>query len=216
MSLMKNMPTKLRHPHEAAADLRRVIALSDGIFAFALTLLALDLRLPDIPNLTVEVGLEGLLPKLVIFLISFLIIGNQWDVHQRTFLHIAHADAKFSLLNLLSLLFVIIMPAAAAVLGRYPTQPLAIICFGFNSAVLGLSSWLAWSHASGSGQLLEENTDPTLVAMISRLWFSTPIVFFLTIPLAYINIYIVYILWLILPIVSYMSIGAYMRQAGRN
>lgn len=108
---------------EASADLRRVIGLSDGIFAFALTLLALDLRLPDIPNLTVEVGLAGLLPKLLIFLISFLIIGNQWDVHQRTFLHIARADAKFSLLNLLSLLFVIILPAAAAVLGRFPPSP---------------------------------------------------------------------------------------------
>jgi uncharacterized membrane protein len=190
-----------------------VIGLSDGIFAFALTLLALDLRLPDIPNLTVENGLAGLLPKLLIFLISFFIIGNQWDVHQRTFLHIAKADAKFALLNLLSLLFVIIMPAAAAVLGRYPTQPLAILCFGVNSALLGLSSWLAWSHACGSGHLLDSQADPNLVAMISRLWFSTPVVFIITIPLAFLNIYLVYVLWLILPVLSYVSIGIYMKQA---
>jgi uncharacterized membrane protein len=202
--------------HEASADLPRVIALSDGIFAFALTLLALDLRLPDIPNLTVETGLSGLLPKLLIFLISFLVIGNQWDVHQRTFLHIARADARFALLNLLSLLFVIILPAAAAILGRYPTQPLAIICFGLNSALLGLSSWLAWSHASGSGQLLDRTADPNLVSMISRLWFSTPVVFFLTIPLAFLNVYVVYILWLILPVVSYWSISIYMKRGKRK
>jgi len=210
--VQKNPKPLLSH-REASADLRRVIGLSDGIFAFALTLLALDLRLPDIPNLTVENGLAGLLPKLLIFLISFFIIGNQWDVHQRTFLHIAKADAKFALLNLLSLLFVIIMPAAAAVLGRYPTQPLAILCFGVNSALLGLSSWLAWSHACGSGHLLDSQADPNLVAMISRLWFSTPVVFIITIPLAFLNIYLVYVLWLILPVLSYVSIGIYMKQA---
>jgi uncharacterized membrane protein len=193
-----------------------VIGLSDGIFAFALTLLALDLRLPDIPNLTVESGLTGLLPKLLIFLISFFIIGNQWDVHQRTFLHITTADAKFALLNMLSLLFVIIMPAAAAILGRFPTQPFAIVCFGVNSALLGLSSWLAWTHASGSGNLLDSKADPKLVAMISRLWLSTPIVFFLTIPLAFLNVYLVYLLWLILPILSYVSIGMYMQQVRRG
>ncbi len=209
----KKNPQSVPLHREASADLRRVIGLSDGIFAFSLTLLALDLRLPDAPNLTVENGLTGLLPKLLIFLISFLVIGNQWDVHQRTFLHIAQADAKFALLNLLSLLFVIILPAAAAVLGRYPTAPLAIICFGVNSALLGLSSWLAWSHAIGGGRLLDAEADPNLVAMISRLWFSTPVVFFLTIPLAFVNVFLVYMLWLILPILSYMSIGMYMRQA---
>jgi uncharacterized membrane protein len=209
---LKNSQSHLSH-REASADLRRVIGLSDGIFAFALTLLALDLRLPDIPNLTVESGLAGLLPKLLIFLISFFIIGNQWDVHQRTFLHIAQADAKFALLNLLSLLFVIIMPAAAAILGRYPTEPLAIVCFGVNSALLGLSSWLAWSHTCGSGHLLDSQADPHLVAMISRLWFSTPVVFIVTIPLAFLNVYVVYVLWLILPVLSYVSIGMYMKQA---
>ena len=213
---MKKKTESIVSFREASADLQRVIALSDGIFAFALTLLALDLRLPEIPNLTVEDGLAGLLPKLLIFLISFLVIGNQWDVHQRTFLHIAEADAKFALLNLLSLLFVIILPAAAAILGRYPTKPLAIICFGLNSALLGLSSWLAWSHASGSGHLLDSKIDPNLVSMISRLWFSTPVVFFLTIPLAFLNVYIVYILWLFLPIASYVSIGMYMKKVRRN
>ena len=211
--MVKKIPQPEPLHREASADLRRVIGLSDGIFAFALTLLALDLRLPDVPNLTVENGLTGLLPKLLIFLISFLVIGNQWDVHQRTFLHIAQADAKFALLNLLSLLFVIILPAAAAILGKYPTEPLAIICFGVNSALLGLSSWLAWTHASGGGHLLDSEADPNLVAMISRLWFSTPVVFFLTIPLAFVNVYLVYLLWVILPILSYVSIGVYMRQA---
>jgi uncharacterized membrane protein len=214
MVTKKSKPSLI--PREPSADLKRVVGLSDGIFAIALTLLALDLRLPDTPGLTVQSGLAGLLPKLLIFLLSFLIIGNQWDVHQRTFLHIARADAKFALLNLLALLFVILLPAAAAILGKYPTQPLALVCFVVNSALLGLSSWLAWSHASGGGHLLDDQADPHLVAMISRLWFSTPVVFLITIPLAFLNVYIVYILWLILPVLSYVSIGMYMKQATRS
>jgi uncharacterized membrane protein len=212
-SIMKKSQESYLIRKDASADLGRVVALSDGIFAFALTLLALDLRLPLNNGLRLEKGLTDLLPNLLIFLISFLVIGNQWDVHQRTFLHIDHADAKFALLNLLSLLFVILLPATAAILGRYLSQPLAIICFGVNSALLGLSSWLAWLHASGSGKLLDKQVDPNLVRMISRLWLLTPIVFFLTVPLAFLNIYIVYGLWLILPIVSYISIGLYIRRA---
>jgi uncharacterized membrane protein len=210
---MKKSQVSFLARKEASADLGRVIALSDGIFAFALTLLALDLRLPVNNALTLEKGLTDLLPNLLIFLISFLVIGNQWDVHQRTFLHIAQADPKFALLNLLSLLFVILLPATAAILGRYLTHPLAIICFGVNCALLGLSSWLAWLHASGSGHLLDKQVDPNLVRMISRLWLLTPIVFFITIPLAFLNVYIVYGLWLILPVVSYVSIGRYIRKA---
>jgi uncharacterized membrane protein len=212
--MKKSKESSLSH-HQASADLSRVISLSDGIFAFALTLLALDLRLPVSNNLTIENGMIDLLPNLLIFLISFLVIGNQWDVHQRTFLQIVRADARFALLNLLSLLFVILLPATAAILGRYPTQPLAIICFGINSAILGLSSWLAWLHASGSGQLLDVKADPNLVRMISRLWLLPPIVFFLTLPIAFINVYIVYVLWVVLPIVSYVSIGQYIKKVRR-
>lgn len=61
---------------EASADLNRVVSLSDGIFAFALTLLALDLRLPASNSLTIDKGLIDLLPNLLIFLISFL---NYWE-----------------------------------------------------------------------------------------------------------------------------------------
>jgi hypothetical protein len=67
-------------------------------------------------------------------------------------------------------------------------------------------------HAGRHRRLLDKDADPNLARMISRLWLITPIVFVLTIPLTSVNVYLVYALWLVLPVTSYVSIGFYLRQ----
>lgn len=198
----------------AFINLSRLEALGDAVFAFALTLLALDLRLPATETSGLADGLIALAPRLLIFLMAFLTIGNQWDVHQRTMLRVARADGLFVWLNLLALMFVTLLPASADILGRYPVQPLALACFGGNMALLGFASWLMWVHAAQGGHLLVEGTDPELVRLISRLWLMSPIVFALTIPIAYLSVYPVYLLWVLLPVVSYLSIARRLRQYG--
>ncbi len=94
------------------ANLSRLEALGDAVFAFALTLLALDIRLPQIASNALAQGLWVLLPKLLVFVFAFLLIAQQWDVHQRTMMHIDHADGLFVWLYLLSLMFVVLMPAS--------------------------------------------------------------------------------------------------------
>ena len=76
--------------------LSRLEALGDAVFAFALTLLALDLRLPEIAPEGLGQGILTLIPKLLVFVFAFLVIAQEWDVHQRTMLHIARADGLFA------------------------------------------------------------------------------------------------------------------------
>jgi uncharacterized membrane protein len=75
--------------------LPRLEILGDAIFAFALTLLALDIRLPEIEPHALAQGVLTLLPKLLVFVFVFLVIAQQWDVHRRTMLHIVRADGIF-------------------------------------------------------------------------------------------------------------------------
>ena len=70
-------------PHPVVS-LSRLEALGDAIFGFALTLLALDLRLPEVKPDELGQAIVALLPRLLVFVFAFLVIAQQWDVHQRT------------------------------------------------------------------------------------------------------------------------------------
>jgi uncharacterized membrane protein len=183
--------------------LSRLEALGDAIFAFSLTLLALDLRLPEIASTALAQGILALLPKLLVFVFAFLVIAQEWDVHQRTMMHIDYADGVFVWLYLLSLMFVVLMPASADVLGRFPLQPLALVFFGINTALLCLASWSMWQYASRRGGLLEDEIKPYVVKMISRLWLFPPLIIIVTMPLGFISVYPVYVIWFLMPIFSY-------------
>ncbi len=187
----------------ATINLSRLEALGDAIFGFSLTLLALDLRLPEVQPAALLQGILTLLPKLLIFVFAFLVIAQQWDVHQRTMSHVARADGLFVWLYLLSLMFVVLMPASADILARYPLQALALTFFGINTMLLCLASWAMWRHASVRGRLLDDEISPEAVQLIGRLWLYPPIIICVTIPLGFISVYPVYLLWFVMPVISY-------------
>jgi|WetSurMetagenome_2_1015567.scaffolds.fasta_scaffold244026_2 uncharacterized membrane protein len=194
-------------------NLARLEAVGDAVFAFALTLLALDLKLPEsTTNLTLIQNIQSLLPKLLIFIVAFLLIAQQWDVHQRTMMNISHADGIFVWQYFLSLMFVVLMPASAGILGRFPLQPMALLFFGINTGLLCFTSWIMWNYASHKGKLLDAEINPDIVKMISNLWLYPPILIVITLPLGFLSVYPVYAIWVLMPIGSY----AYSRWAFRK
>src|SRR5581483_2286366 len=94
----------------------RLISLSDGIFAFAMTLLAINVELPTFTaNSTVDEVTQhvvALLPQFFIFATSFLLVALYWTVHRRTFRYIVRSDTTLTWLNILQLLFVAFLPVA--------------------------------------------------------------------------------------------------------
>ena len=209
--MRKRRETVTETPHRFF-NLSRLEALGDAVFAFALTLLALDIRLPPTEPNALAQGILALLPKLLIFAFAFLVIGHQWDVHQRTLMLIIRVDGVFVWLYLLSLMFVVLMPASADILGRYPLQPLALAFFGANTALLCLASWIMWQYASHAGRLLDDGIEPAIIKLIGRLWLSTPVIIAVTIPLAFVSVYPVYIVWFLLPVLSYANINRVLRH----
>ena len=185
-------------------SLSRLETLGDAIFAFSLTLLAFDLNLPGLAGSDLKPRLIALLPKLVIFIFTFLVVAQQWDVHQRTLRYITRADGTFIWLNLLSYMFIVLLPTSADVLGEYPLEPLALMFFGVNLALFSLVSWYLWRYASGKGQLLQDGLDSDIIKMIGNLWLSTPVIIGLCLPLSLISVYPVYGIWFLMPIFSYI------------
>ena len=182
-------------PTESLVEMNRLNNLSDGVFAIALTLLAFDLRLPegvsigDLPNNLLELA-----PKFIVYLISFVVIGGAWGAHQRMLNQIKRGDGLLVWFNLFCLLFVGLLPASAALLGRYPNTFLAITCFALDVALIQLTTRWLWQHASRSG-LINPRLDRRVVMSIGRRLNLSTVIFLLSIPLALWNTWITYLFW---------------------
>jgi len=181
----------------------RLGALTDGVFAIALTLLALDLRVGEPKPASIAAALAPLAPRLLIFVFAFLAIAQQWDVHRRTMAHVARIDAAFFWWYALALMFVVLIPASADVLGSYPREPLSLVVFGTNISLLCVSSWAMWRHARRTTGLIEPGLSPATAAMIARLWLYPVLVIIVTLPLAFVSVYPVYAIWFLMPVASY-------------
>lgn len=98
--------------------LERLLAFSDGVFAVAITLLVIDLRMAPAPpgEAATLSGLLAMQPKLLIFAFTFIIIGITWLAHHRKFSYIHQADGALLRLNLLYLLTICLVPFASGVL----------------------------------------------------------------------------------------------------
>ena len=116
--------------NEKGADIGRVLALSDGVFAVAITLLLLAIQLPDLPptrslmtlNTRLLQSLLALWPTVLGYTISFLVVGAYWRAHRHVFQHIKRYDTAFLTLNLLLLLSVSFLPLPTGIIGLKDVQ----------------------------------------------------------------------------------------------
>jgi uncharacterized membrane protein len=132
-------------PANAAIPKHRLEALSDGIYAIALTLLVLELRLPaDLPS-GGEWDLRGallhLLPKLFAWILSFWVIALFWLAQQRLFRLCAYLDGKMVAWELVQLALISLFPFSNALLGEHGGRVLTSALYAAHLLALALVSW---------------------------------------------------------------------------
>jgi TMEM175 potassium channel family protein len=173
----------------AAGTLERLIFLSDGVFAIAMTLLVVELTPPDLASGTANLvqGLSALGPSYFSFTISFLVIASYWRAHQRMFSHVLRADDRLVWLNVLLLLCIAFEPFPTSVMGRYGNQSVAVTLYAATLAVTGVILLLLWLYATSGRRLVSADIDPRLVA--HQMWraATVPIVFLVSIAIAQVN-----------------------------
>ena len=125
--------------HAASLSFERVAFFSDAVFAIAITLLVIDLRLPHFAvtsDIALLNALLGLIPQYVGFFVSFFVTGRFWIGHHQLFTLIDHADDAFIWRNLLLLLAIAFMPFPTAIVGEFA---------GLRSGVCFYALWLAFA-----------------------------------------------------------------------
>ena len=147
---------------------QRIEALSDGIFAFAMTLLVLDIKIPKISEALVAPGflmhtLLALWPKFITFGMSFVILGLFWIAHQGYAHFLKRTDRYFLWINLLFLMVVVVVPFSTDLLGSYPRHRLAAMIYGCNILALGAALLWQWTYATTKHRLVSERIELELV-----------------------------------------------------
>jgi uncharacterized membrane protein len=138
-------------------DPTRVLALSDGVFAIALTLLVLEIHVPDLTGgKTLDVALHEVRPSFVAFLISFVVIAIAWAGHRDFFTLVRRTDRNLVWLNILYLLPVSVLPFGAALMARYDREPTALKMYGFLLLLIALTRLIVWLYVSSRPHLLYE------------------------------------------------------------
>ncbi|MFN2291740.1 MAG: TMEM175 family protein [Anaerolineae bacterium] len=199
------VPGKHSHSGRDELGLERLILFSDAVFAIAITLLALDIRLPagaeSFGNAEMLRQLLGLWPKYLAYLISFLAIGSFWLGHHRRFPFIRRYDGGLLTFNLLFLMVIAFVPFPTSVLSESGNRT-ATIFYALTMILGALMLAALWWHASRHNRL----TDPGLDAGEVRRQFVpallTIALFALSIGLAFLDENLARLSWLLVVPIS--------------
>lgn len=189
--------------------LERLIFFSDAVFAIAITLLALEIRLPEgagmFDDREMWAALLGLWHQYLAFIISFLVIGSFWIAHHRKFRLIDRYDNRLLSLNLVVLMSVAFVPFSSSVISVSSSRS-ATVFYALTIMVVGLLFTGMWSYASRGNRL----TRPDVTERQRRREFtsalSTVAVFGVSIVLSFFDVGLARLSWmLILPFGIYMN-----------
>lgn len=155
----------------AGQSIERLAALSDGVFAVAMTLLVLDLRAPAIEAIRSEADLRmalvNLAPRLLVYMMSFLTLGIFWIGQQTQLNYLARSDRNLTWLHLVFLFAVTTLPFATALMAEFFAYRTALAVYWVNLALFGALLFATLRYA-GHAHLLKADAPPELLMGANR------------------------------------------------
>lgn len=161
----------------------RIQFFSDAVFAIAMTLLVLEIRLPEGAEDDLGAALLELWPFYLAYVLSFAITALNWVTHHRKFRYIRRFDEGLIRINLLLLLVVAFVPFPTSVMAEHGDQTAAIVLYASTVAALSLIQLWIWVHAYRAG-LMEKDVDREVFLYVCLNLVPAPLVFLVSIPLA--------------------------------
>ena len=182
--------------------LEHVISFSDAVFAFAITLMALSIDIPDLPsNLTQTELLDklyDLFPQFESYVISFAIIAIFWVSYHQVFNHIKGSHIVMVYLNLLFLLLITLLSLSTSLVINYGDYHIPYVIYSFIVILTSSLLTLIWWHATKDKLLIDKNLHPLYIKGVMLTLLSIPLVFTVSIFISFINLDIAEIFWLVM------------------
>ena len=180
--------------------LEHVISFSDAVFAFAITLMALSVDIPDLPtDLTQSeliAKLYDLYPQFESYIISFAVIAIFWVSYHQVFNHIKGSHITMVYLNLLFLLLITLLSLSTSLVINYGTYQIPYIIYCSLVIMTSLLLALIWWYATKNKHLVDQNLHPYFIKGIFLKLIFVPLVFTISIFISFVNLDIAHYFWL--------------------
>ncbi len=179
---------KNKEPEGVSAH--RIEALTDGIFAFAMTLLVLSINIPlstsALAGMSVSETLMGQSDRFINYAMSFLLLAIFWVSHHRVFDHLKSVDWKLVWGNVILLLFIALMPFATTLVNEFPNDHASDFLFSLNLFIIGIIYYLLWVYATDNHRLTKSSLEIEHINKTKNSLLVIPVVSVLAMVLAFV------------------------------
>ena len=182
--------------------IEHVISFSDAVFAFAITLMALTIDIPDLPpNLSQSELLQRLddsYPQLEDYIISFAVIAIFWISYHQVFNHIKGSHISMVYLNLLFLLFITLLSLTTSFVTNYASYQIPYIIYCIVVIMTSSLLVLIWWYATKDYRLVDKGMHPLFIKGTFFALLAIPIIFSISVVISFIDLDIAQYFWLVI------------------
>jgi uncharacterized membrane protein len=158
----------------------RLEALGDGVFAVAMTLLAIELKWPHLKNNSLAAFINAfheILPGLLCYIISFIVLGIMWFGHRMVFEYIGKSNRYFIFLGVLFYMMICLVPLSTRFLAENDLQWATILVYGLNLSLCNLSLYAQWCYGIKRENFLEKELPESIKKEARFLFLISPAVY---------------------------------------
>jgi len=174
----------------------RLETFSDGVFAIAITLLVLNIRIPQTDYEHLLPTLLAAWPQLLGYVMSFVIVSVYWVSHHNLFHLIRKVDHPSIWMNLLLLLFIGFIPFPTALMGQFPFKQMPVIIYCSTLLATNLIGFICWKYAANGHRLIDPNVSRATIRRIDFSFFIVNLFYLLAIGVSFFS-----------PAASYVVLG---------
>lgn len=185
----------------SGSDIERTTFFSDAVFAIAMTLVAVDIKIPQVPGDEMGRAVAEQWPEFAAYLLSFAVAGTYWLSHHRLFRLLKGFTAGLQRLNLVLLFFIGLLGYATDMLAFHSDRAIGVVIYAATLGFIGAANTSLWLYA-GRRRMFKEDVDPRLITYARVRAPVTPAVFLVSIPVAFINPVAGIVTWLAIPLVD--------------
>ena len=170
----------------------RLEALTDGVFAIVMTLLVLEVSIPEIAHQSLQAELPRRLlelwPKLYSYVLSFIVLGILWSIHHLSFHSNKRGNNVLVWLNIIFLMFVALIPFSTSLIGNYGTEQLSLVIYPSNVLLALVMRLIIWTYATGKYRLVDSDINPRVVKEQKLRTMGICLAVMLVIGISFINV----------------------------
>ncbi|MFH1347780.1 MAG: TMEM175 family protein [Candidatus Margulisiibacteriota bacterium] len=189
---------------ELGLTTNRIETLTDGVFAIAMTLLVLNLGLPELEDGLSQSGLHTLVlgqsHKFFNYALSFVLLAVFWIIHHQEFHSIKRTDRTHIWINIFILMFVALIPFSTSLIGDYPNDWMAELFFSANMFMVGILFQLNWFYATKLKRLVSRDVSPLMM----KRGLVVPLVALLAMILSLLDAPITTHIYLLIPLILFL------------